>query len=308
MPETTAMAIMANLRQPEFYNTKVKVYPDGVRRVTVCSHAIFKEDGWELTEIKDLRESADFLEEIKRDRVLAEIYELQKDRDLIEEPFGPSVFGNWGRLPSEILADLKAELKKEAKPKNMTNDVRSDNLKRAKERVFDIAYCNEFTHFVTWTLNKEMIDRYDAKEVSKKLHDFLHNMQKRHNLLYLVIPELHKDGAIHMHGLISGEIDLVDSGKKTSDGKAIYNMPQWKLGFSTAIELSGDRINVAKYITKYITKDFKKIFGSFYYAGGHGLQRKPSIELCDMDYEKVKEKAFLVPAANREFKYFVVEV
>lgn len=192
----------------------------------------------------------------------------------------------------------------ESKPKNMLNGVRSDSVKRAKEKVFDIALINPFTHFITWTLNGDRIDRYNPVDVSKKLKVFLNNNQKRHSAMYLIIPEYHKDGAIHLHGLISGDFQFIDSGKKTKCGKVIYNMPQWSLGYSTAIELTGDSLNVAKYITKYISKDFKKIFGSFYYSGGKGLQRLPQIKLYDMDYASVNAKEYNVNNLNFCFKYF----
>lgn len=197
---------------------------------------------------------------------------------------------------------------KVSKPKNMANDVREDSVRRAKQKVFDISFCNEFDYFVTWTLNEEKIDRFGPKEISKKLKTFLRNMVERNDLRYLVIPEHHKDGAIHMHALISGDIKLVDSGRRTKDkkhpenhGKVIYNMPQWKLGFSTAIPITGDRANVSKYVTKYISKDFCKIFGSFYYAGGKGLKRSPEIRLFDVDFNSVDAKVYEKP--YMAFKY-----
>lgn len=193
------------------------------------------------------------------------------------------------------------------KPKNMSNEVRSDSVKRAKEKIFDIAMCNTFTHFITWTLDKEQIDRYDPAVVSKKLKKYLDNLVQRKNLRYLVIPEHHKDGAIHMHGLISGDLKMVDSKRKTDDGKIIYNMPEWTLGWSTAIELDGEQENIAKYMTKYITKDFRKIFGSFYYAGGHGLIRKPEIRVYDSDYEAFDQKEFSPEGVNLWFKYFAAQ-
>ena len=232
-----------------YHNTKAKVYPDGTRKVTYCTEAIFKEDGWELCEaLKD---------------------------------------------PPDI----------QSKPKDMTNDPRSDNVKRAKDKVFDIALLNRFEYFVTLTLDKEKIDRFDAKAVSKVLRKSFNNFQQRYNAKYLLIPEHHKDGAIHMHGLLSGDFKLIDSGKRTKDGRPIYNLPQWKYGFSTAIEITGEQSNVAKYITKYISKDFHKIFGAFYYAGGKDLKRTPPILLYDTEYEQINAKEYTNEASGRSFKY-----
>lgn len=191
------------------------------------------------------------------------------------------------------------------KPKNMENEVRNDSVNRAKKNIVNIAMLNQFSYFITWTLDKEKINRFDKLEISKKLKNYLNNMLKRgHIEKYLIIPEYHKDGAIHMHGLIKGNIKIVDSSKKTKDGKPIYNMPQWKLGYSTAIELDEHIDRVAKYITKYVTKDFKKIFGSFYYAGGKELIRKPCISLCDTNYDDVNSLEIFAPAeSGLSFKY-----
>ena len=178
------------------------------------------------------------------------------------------------------------------KPQTKGNEVRDDNVRRAKQKVQDISRLNDFSHFVTWTLDKGVIDRYDQSEVSKRLKKFLNNMAQRRGLKYLVIPEYHKDGAIHMHGLISGDFDFVESGKFTKNGQTIYNMPQWKWGFSTAIQLDGDTARISNYITKYISKDFRKIFGNFYYAGGHGLERTPEQLLIDVDYLEVESPEY----------------
>lgn len=40
--------------------------------------------------------------------------------------------------------------------------------RRAAARVRDIALCNEFTHFVTLTLDAAKVDRYDMSAVLKK--------------------------------------------------------------------------------------------------------------------------------------------
>ncbi len=189
------------------------------------------------------------------------------------------------------------------KPKNMSNEVRGDNVKRAKETVFDIAMCNDFDYFVTWTLDADKIDRYNPAEISQKLKTFLKHKVERNNARYLVIPEHHKNGAIHMHGLLSGDFDMVDSGKKTKDGRTIFNMPQWSLGFSTAIKLDEHKDRVSRYITKYVTKDFRKIFGSFYYAGGHGLVRHPKIQRYDTDYDSFELKEYSPEGVALWFKY-----
>ncbi len=203
--------------------------------------------------------------------------------------------------------ELVRDSEPEPKPKNMDNEVRPDSVKRAKETIFDIAMCNHFDYFVTWTLDGELIDRYDPKAVSKKLKVFLQHAVQRRNARYLVIPEYHKDGAIHMHGLLSGNFEMVDSCRKTKAGQIIYNMPQWSLGWSTAIQLDEHKDRVSRYITKYVTKDFRKIFGAFYYAGGRDLVRKPRTEFFDSMYDSVSGEEFRPKDLNIWFKYFTAE-
>lgn len=189
-----------------------------------------------------------------------------------------------------------------SKPQNLNNPVRDDSVLRAKRKVFDIALLNTYDYFFTWTLDKTKIDRYDVKVIKQKLIKYLNNMQQRHNFRCLLIPEYHKDGAIHFHGLCSGNLKLVDSGKKTESGQIIYNMSQWRLGFSTAIELYGDYMTVCKYITKYISKDFKKIFGKFYYTCGE-LVREPEKVYTDIPFYLVDSPAYYNSDSDCSFKY-----
>ena len=74
---------------------------------------------------------------------------------------------------------------------------------------------------------------------------------------YLVVPEYHSDGSkFHFHALMSNidELDLVDSGK-VIDGKTIYNIKNFKAGFSTAIRIGdGESARTSNYLSKYITK------------------------------------------------------
>lgn len=81
------------------------------------------------------------------------------------------------------------------------------SLSRSRRFVREISLCNNFTHFVTLTVNKEMCDRYDVDVCQEHLKDILHNYQifcKRHgqDFKYILITERHKDGAFHFHGLM----------------------------------------------------------------------------------------------------------
>lgn len=170
--------------------------------------------------------------------------------------------------------------------------VRDDNLKRVKERIFDICALNPFTHFVTWTLDASKIDRYDVDVIRPKILKTLDNLHQRQGMEYIVVPERHKDGAVHFHGLVYGDgLRYVDSGHVDAGGHTIYNMPQWRFGYSTAIRLYGDSMRVASYMTKYVTKDLSKIFGKFYFAS-RSIGRSVPVEYSIIDYDAIDVREY----------------
>lgn len=154
---------------------------------------------------------------------------------------------------------------------------------RARGKMRRLAMSNHFDYFVTLTLDQTKIDRYDPVDIQRKLNIWCDNMVRRHNMLYILVPELHKDGAFHFHGFIAGDIQVVDSGHKSA-GQTVYNLPQWKLGFSTAIPLYGEYARAVAYCCKYIGKQQgKRVLGRWYFSGGKLAQPVP--ELKDIDLE-----------------------
>lgn len=164
---------------------------------------------------------------------------------------------------------------------------------RARSCVRDIAFCNRFDYFFTWTLDSKLIDRYDPEIVGKKVRTFLMNASNRKGFLYVVVPELHKDGAIHLHGLCKlGKVRIEravnpHTGKElsTEHNQPIYNMVDWKLGHSTCIPIDENYERTCNYLVKYIDKGTDKIFGKWYYSS-RSLVKHPPVELVDgVDYD-----------------------
>lgn len=184
---------------------------------------------------------------------------------------------------------------------------RDDSLKRAKDKIFDISFINGdlWQYFITLTLDKSKVDRYDKKEINKKLKTWLNNMVKRYDFNYIIIPEYHKDGAIHFHGLCSGN-NLKLTYVKIDKGRKVYNLDNWNLGFSTAIELDNNRTAVSAYITKYVTKDTTKILGNVYYAGGHSIKRYCKAVYQNIDYSEFKGQEVKISNTGIKVKYSIV--
>lgn len=170
---------------------------------------------------------------------------------------------------------------------------------RARAAVRDIALCNHFTHFLTWTLGAALIDRYDVDEVKRRVTSALKNLGFRKGFRYVIVPEFHKDGAIHFHGLCTlGSVQLLPACNPrtgqplyTDRGQPIFNMQDWTLGFSTCIRIDENYERTCNYIVKYLSKDSQKIFGKWYLAS-RGLIKRPDIALIDsgMDYADFREE------------------
>lgn len=232
------------------HNVRVKTYPSGLQEISCASEPVYREAGWELSD-------------------------------------------KWTTTPRGGLSD---------------NSDSVDNLIRAQRRarmaIRDIALSNEFKYFVTLTLDASKVDRYDITAQTKRMNTWLDNRVRRCGLKYVLVPELHKDGAIHYHGFINDALSVIDSGTLQSDSArprkprskaersrllasgahVVYNLPDWKFGFSTAIEIYGDYRKAVSYVCKYINKQQQKIGGRWYYSGGD-LQ-KPFVTLSDIDIDE----------------------
>ena len=151
----------------------------------------------------------------------------------------------------------------------------SNSVSRSKARVFELAMCNEFTHFCTFTQDENKRDRFDLKDFRKDFAQLVRNLNRERaedcKIKYLLIPEQHKNGAWHMHGLLMGlnDSDLrlfsLDEKlpqkirKQLKNGEKVYDWSRYRrsFGYFTCTEISSGTA-CAKYITKYISKDLQK--------------------------------------------------
>jgi hypothetical protein len=131
------------------------------------------------------------------------------------------------------------------------------SVKRSQQKIYQHARANKHDYFVTFTGNPEKVDTYNYDEFMKTVSKWLNNLRRTcPNLKYLVVPERHKSGRYHAHALMSNidEMEFKDSGKRTKSGLTIYNLPQYKIGFTTATKVT-DSAKASRYIAKYVTKE-----------------------------------------------------
>ena len=154
----------------------------------------------------------------------------------------------------------KQKEKKETENKGVKDEERSNKVSqnRTIQKIYEITRSNMWDYFITLTFNPEKVDSFNYEEVTQKLSDWLHNLKKWYapDLRYIIVPELHKSGRYHFHGMLAncGNMNFIDSGKVTASGDPIYNIGNYNLGFTTATRIK-DNQRVSAYITKYITKE-----------------------------------------------------
>lgn len=187
----------------------------------------------------------------------------------------------------------------ETKPKKKSIDeptldenTRLENsISRSKSKVFELALCNEWQYMVTVTQDEKKRDRYNLSSLKKSHGDVIRNHNAYHDtdIRYLTVPEPHKDGAWHMHGLYMGipdseltpytlDMKLPHSiRKKLLAGKQVYNWSLLSERFGwVVVEPIESRKGCAGYISKYITKELAKSkvkFNEHLYYCSRGLKR-----------------------------------
>lgn len=226
--------------------------------------------------------------------------------DRMFAPPGWEAAEDFARAGHEVIRGAKREKGVKSEGDDMLRSMR-----RARAQLRRLALSNCFDYFVTLTLDAQRIDRYDGAAVTKALNQWCNNMVKRHGLRYILVPEMHEDGAFHFHGFMGGAgLVTVDSGtiklpgvKKprrprsaaerarwlAEGGRIVYNLPQWGLGFTTAMELYGTYSAAVGYCCKYIGKQQgQRPLGRWYYSGG--ALAKPEKDWMTFDYRSLAEQ------------------
>lgn len=172
------------------------------------------------------------------------------------------------------------------------------SVSRTMNRLYYLARSGRWDWFVTLTFSPEKVDRFDYGACVKLLSKWLNNCRRKvPDMKYLVVPEMHKNGAWHFHGLFSccNGLGFTDSGKRDKKGVRIYNIGRYRLGFTTATRVVNME-KVSKYISKYITKDLcTAVFGRKRFWASRNLDEAPVTDYC---LEPEEKKGFLLMIAD----------
>lgn len=218
----------------------------------------------------------------------------------------------------QALRDCDRAKKAEQALKNARLD---NNISRTRARIFELAACNEFQYFCTFTQDQTKRDRFDLSEFRKDFAQLVRNINRGRadgdKIKYLLIPEKHKKGGWHMHGLLKGLTDKdlrafelsENIPKRLKDlirsGTPVYDWTRYRraFGYFTCTEIENGEA-VSRYITKYISKDLQSGVieaGHHLFFASQGLKSRDvitslSAEPCPItewdyenDYIKCKE-------------------
>lgn len=166
---------------------------------------------------------------------------------------------------------------------------------RAKRTVLELALCNDWKYFCTFTLDKTKYDRFNLDKWHKDFTQWIRDQRKKAKKIgqdldmpFLLVPELHEDGAWHMHGLFGDISPLLVSFAELAiiEGQKIprkliaggyYNWPDYqkKFGFCSFGEIK-NKVACGFYVSKYISKSLQdscQSVGLHLYYPSRGLNR-----------------------------------
>jgi len=190
--------------------------------------------------------------------------------------------------------ERKKELHKKLQIERDDDERFKNSVSRSRSRVYELAMCNEFQYFCTFTINQIYKNRKDLTVFSKDFGQMIRNFNRKFekNVKYVIVPEKHATGEWHAHGLLLG---LANEDFVINQ----YGYREWKyyserFGFINIQDID-NRTAIAAYITKYITKDLASQAlptGAHLFYASQGLKGKEDItqqfcyeDLKDLEYD-----------------------
>ncbi|MEG1971596.1 MAG: hypothetical protein RR315_00450 [Oscillospiraceae bacterium] len=223
------------------------------------------------------------------------------------------------RIPETFPIGFKRECKS-------YDDKLDESLVRSRTRIFELAICNPWEYFGTMTVNGNGYDRFDLNTFYSDFAKFINNVNFTYglNIKYLLVPEMHKDGAWHMHGMYMNlpiylmrlftlkEYLPIKLRNRIVQGYEVFEWVSYskKFGYNWFERIRNPEA-CCKYFTKYITKDIAKCVqacnANIYYCS-QGLKRPTVIMEGDFNlmYKPDFDNVFisrcdyfdLIPALN----------
>lgn len=174
------------------------------------------------------------------------------------------------------------------KEKESNDSKLKNNIARARSMVLQYGICNDWDYFFTGTLDKRKFSRFSLDVFSVNFTQWIRNQRKKFDspFSYLLIPERHKDGAWHIHGLLSGipEGELQPFPETAPLSLRTGDFLNWgayakRYGFCSLAPVRNS-LAASFYILKYIGKDMQgrsSDLGQHLYFHSHGLKKAQKV-------------------------------
>jgi len=197
-----------------------------------------------------------------------------------------------------LLPKRSHNLDKTTKSPSKDNHNHERSIRRTRQLISDIIACNQFDLWATFTFDckkcpikcdnkpctcsRDICRRFDPDFCKFRMSSWLHTQkQKNPNFIYIIVPEFHKNGALHFHAFIKHtNATLIDT-KRVQNGKKVYKFLNCNLGINHIIDISDgndtDHNAIAQYMQKYIKKDMPVFHGKKRYFCSQNLQRPQTV-------------------------------
>lgn len=150
------------------------------------------------------------------------------------------------------------------------------SVRRSRCVISDIIACNQFELWTTFTFDRMKHDRYDINHCKTVMQLWLNRQSRRSNdFQYLIVPELHKDGALHFHALLNGYKGTLRPTKARTkkNNLVVHKLTGYRAGNAQAVKIDGNYDAIIGYLNKYIKKDMPLLYNKSRYWCSKGLDR-----------------------------------
>jgi len=187
---------------------------------------------------------------------------------------------------------------------------------RTAQTIRDYILNNKFDYFMTFTFDPKKYNNTIHSDIYHTIIMFIQRLKRRYGeIKYLFVPEYHKDKKkIHLHALLSADLPIQELYLTTKKGittraydkigTPLYYLPDWNYGYSSATKISNtniERVKIANYVGKYITKDLIVKFNQQRYWVSKGLKKPITYDLgftkqpnLDMQWDYANKYSFIV--------------
>lgn len=177
---------------------------------------------------------------------------------------------------------------------------------RAQNNFYGYGLSNDWHYFLTLTFSPNKVNRFDDDAVKSLWSNWLQEVRKDNpDIKALVVPERHKNGAIHFHGFLADcpnislsqayypkdykLVALRGTPIYTKLGDPVFNVSEWTYGFSTVAILPKDtnKLKVVNYTMKYMRKGSDLGYNKkrYYHTKNLDFKRKYSVLLKETDLD-----------------------